>query len=81
METTALEGQAIRQTISRQCRDSESGGMQQWTFMTIVVNSFPLQPISAWLNLIKTKRLLNNDTLNNRTICFSFFTLAFVEVE
>lgn len=56
METTALEGQAISRTISHQRKDSEIGGMQQWRFMTIVVNSFPLQSISTWPNLIKMKR-------------------------
>ena len=52
METTALESQAIRPTISRQHKDSEIGAMLQWQLMSVVVNSFPLQSISAWLNLI-----------------------------
>lgn len=54
METTALEGQAIRPTISHPRKDSEIGAMWQWQWqlMTIVVNSFPLQSISAWPNLI-----------------------------
>lgn len=52
METTALEGQAIRPTISHQRKDSEIGATLQWQLMTIVVNSFPLQSISAWPNLI-----------------------------
>lgn len=56
METTALEGQAIRPTISHQRKDGKIGGMQQWQLMTIVVNSFPLQSISAWPNLIKRQR-------------------------
>lgn len=47
METTALEGQAIRPTISHQRKDSEIGATQQRQLMTIVVNSFPLQSISA----------------------------------
>lgn len=52
METTALEGQAARPTISHQRKDSEIGAMQQWPLMTILVNSFPLQAISARPNLI-----------------------------
>lgn len=56
METTALEGQAARPTISRQRKDREIGAMQQWQLMTMLVNSFPLQAISAWPNLISVKR-------------------------
>lgn len=52
METTALKGQAIRPTISHQCKESGIGATRQWQLMTIVVNSFPLQSISAWPNLI-----------------------------
>lgn len=52
MEPAALEGQAIRATISHQRKDSEIGAMQQRQFMTIVVNSFPLASISARPNLI-----------------------------
>ena len=52
METTELEGQAIRPTISHPRKDSEIGAMWQWQLMTIVVNSFPLQSISVWPNLI-----------------------------
>lgn len=43
METTALEGQAIRPTISHQHKNSEIGAVSQWMLMTTVVNSFPLK--------------------------------------
>lgn len=52
METTALEGQAVRPTINHQHTDSEIGAIWQWQLMSVVVNSFPLQSISAWPNLI-----------------------------
>lgn len=52
METTVLEGQAIRPTINHQHKDSEIGAMLQRQLMSVVVNSFPLQSISAWPNLI-----------------------------
>lgn len=52
METTALEGRAIRPTISHQCKGNEIGAVQQWQLMSVVVSSFPLQSISAWSNLI-----------------------------
>lgn len=63
MATAALEGQAIRATISHhRRRRSEIGGMKHWQLMTIVVNSFPLQSISAWPNLIKMgKKSLKDD--------------------
>lgn len=47
METTALEGQAIRPTISHQHKNSEIGTVPQWMLMTIVVNSFPLQLVNS----------------------------------
>lgn len=64
MKTTVLEGQAIRAAISHQRTDSEIEAMQQWQLITIVVNSFPLQSISAWPNLIqREKKSLDPDAL------------------
>lgn len=52
MEATALEGQAIRPTISLQHSTTEIGDIWQWHLMSVVVNSFTLQSISTWSNLI-----------------------------